>query len=153
MSLAMSGSMRFFAVLILITMANCSSAGRQDQTPAVSIQVEQRSQSDVLHFAGPINLQYDILVTNSSDQPLTLRRIELRTVGAGAYSLRNDSTPVNLAIPPGGTVSKMINAWGYARGGNLAAEEPVTLRAIAYFDGPTGSFVRMVSENITQGSR
>ena len=148
----MSGSMRFSAVLFLITMAGCSSAG-PDQTPAVRIQVEQRSQSDVLHFAGPINLQYDIMVTNSSDQPLTLRRIELRTVGAGAYSLRNDSTPVNLAIPPGGTVSKMINAWGYARGGNLAAEEPVTLRAIAYFDGPTGSFVRIVSENITQGSR
>lgn len=144
--------MRFFAMLLVVTTAGCSS-GRQDQTPAVSLHIEQISQNDVLHFAGPINLQYQVLVDNTSDQPLTLRRIELRTLGPGAYSLRNESTPVNLAIPPGASVSRTITAWGYARGGNLAVQEPVTLRATAFFEGPTGSFVRMVNENITQGSR
>ena len=145
--------MRVSAILLLLTLTGCSSGAGSAQTPAVSLQIEQRNQSEVLHFAGPISLQYDVLVSNSSDQPLTLRRIELRTIGSGAYSLRNESTPMNLAIPPGGEVSKTISAWGYARGGNLAAEEPVTLRAIAYFEAPSGSFVRMVSEVITQGQR
>lgn len=141
--------MRVVTSLLLLAIG-CSSAGRNQPTPVVAIHLEQRSQSDVLHFAGPVNLQYDLGVTNSSDQPLTLRRVELRTLGSGAYTLRNESTSVNLSIPPGASVSRTISAWGYARGGDLAAQEPVTLRATAYFDGPGGSFVRMVSENITQ---
>lgn len=142
--------MRLSFALLFVALAACSSGGLQ--TPAVTVHVEQISQSE-LHFGGPVNVQFDVLVTNVSNAPLTLRRIELRTVGSGAYTLRNDSTPLNLTIAPGQTASRTITAAGWARGGNLSSEEPVTLRAIAYFDGPTGSFVRMVSQNISQGNR
>ena len=145
--------MRIFPVVVLLVATSCSSGGAADHSPAVAIHVDQVSAPDVLHFAGPVSMQYEVMVTNSSDQPLTLQRIELRTVGPGAYTLRNESTPVHLAIPPGGEVSKTISAWGYARGGNLSAAEPVTLRAIAYFDAPGGSFIRMVSATITQEGR
>jgi len=42
-----------------------------------------------------------------------------------------------------------IALWGYSRGGHLASTEPVTVRATAYFTGPSGAFLRLFSEYFT----
>jgi len=75
--------------------------------------------------------------------------MEHETIGQGAYSLRTEATPMNLTVPPNGTGSYLISVWGRARGGYLRATEPVTLRGTAFFKGPSGSFVRIFTENIS----
>jgi hypothetical protein len=104
---------------------------------------------DMFYFRGPINLQYQLTVDNPTGTPLTLRRLELRTVGPGAYSLRTGaSTPIKQTIQPGGTTNLTLSVWGRASGGYLRSEEPVTVQGIAYFVTPTGhSFVRSFVEN------
>jgi hypothetical protein len=44
----------------------------------------------------------------------------------------------------------MISVWGYARGGRLSSEEPVTVRGTAYLTGPKGPFVKLFTEYIAQ---
>jgi hypothetical protein len=137
-----------FAVIVLTACASQPATNR----PEVGIHLEQvNTPPDIFYFAGPLNLQYQISVTNLTDQPITLKRLELRTVGPGAYRLRSASTPMNVSIPPKGSKTVTISAWGYSNGGYLTATEPVTLNGIGYFDSPSGPFVRIFNENIFPG--
>ncbi len=87
--------------------------------------------------------------TNPTDAAVTLSRIDLRTVGPGAYVLRTPAQPMNLRVAAKSSASLVITARGSAAGGHIASEEPVTVRATAYFDGPDGAFVRVVNETFS----
>jgi hypothetical protein len=39
--------------------------------------------------------------------------------------------------------------WGSSRGGMLAEEEPIQLQGTAYFDGPSGAFVRLFNTRLS----
>ena len=71
--------------------------------------------------------------SNPTNETFKLRRLNLQTIGPGAYSLRTGDSPMN-----------------FSAGGFMRASEPVTLRGLAYFDGPSGSFVKMFNEVIPQ---
>ena len=97
----------------------------------------------MLYFAGPVNLQFEVTLTNPTDQPVTLRRLDLRTVGGFSFVMRATGTPFHLQVKPHGSTSATMAAWGNSRGGMLAEDEPINLQGTAYFDGPKGSFVKI----------
>ena len=119
--------------------------------PPVSVQLAQiNASSNVFYFAGPVPLEYQVAITNPTDHPLTLTRLDLQTVSPGAYFLRTAPTPMNLTVAPQSTGTYTISVWGRSRGGFIASTEPVTLRGIAYFTAPgMKPFVRMFTENVT----
>ena len=135
------------AVLTLV-LGGCASSASNSSGPNVDIRLEQASGvPDMFYFRGPINLQYRLTVANPTSTPLTLRRLDLRSMGPGAYSIRTGSTPIRQTIAPNATTSVTLSAWGQATGGYLRSEEPVTLRGVAYFDTPDGhGFVRQFVE-------
>jgi len=137
------------AAITLVLLSACASSS-QSSGPNVTLHLTAvNSPPDIFYFAGPISLQYQLSVTNPTSEPLTLTRLELRTMGPGAYSIRTQASPMNLKISPNATVTYTISVWGYARGGYLAAEEPVTLQGTAFFRGTSsGSFVRIFNETI-----
>lgn len=139
------------SVLALVLLfASCASSN-QSNGPNVTVQLAQvGSTNDVFYFRGPVNVQYQVAITNPTSQPLTLTRLDLQTIGSGAYSLRANGTPMNLKVPPNATTTYTISVWGYSRGGYLASTEPVTIRGTAYFQGPSGSFIRLFNQNISQ---
>ena len=129
------------AVLSLILGACASST---DSTgPNLTLHLEQASGlPDMFYFRGPISLQYRL-----TSSPLTLRRLDLRSLGTGAYSIRTGSTPITQTIAPNGTTTIPLSAWGYAAGGYLRSEEPVTIRGVAYFETADGhGFARQFME-------
>lgn len=136
------------AFLLAACSSNMSSSG-----PPVAIRLGQvNASSNVFYFAGPVNLQYQVAVSNPTNEPLTLTRLDLQTIGPGAYVLRTSGTPMNLTIPANSTSTYTISVWGRATGGYIAATEPVTLRGVAYFKGAkSGAFVRMFTENVVPG--
>ena len=137
-------------ILLLVFVAACATS-QQASGPDVKIHLAQtNTPSDIFYFAGPVNIQYQLSVANPTNQPLTLGRLDLETVGPGAYSLRTTATPMNLQIPANGTSVFKISVWGRARGGYLSATEPVTIRGTAFFRGSTGSFVKIFMENLSQ---
>ena len=137
------------SVLGLLFLVSCSSS-QQSSGPNVAIHlVPLNASSDVYYFSGPINIQYQLAVANPTSQPIKLSRVELQTIGSGAYVIRNTSSPMNVTIPPNSTSTFTISVWGYSRGGSLRSTEPVTIRGIGYFDAPSGAFIKMFTENIS----
>ena len=137
----------FLALLVI----GCGSSKLSSNSgPNVTVHLEQLNAApDIFYFAGPVNIQYQLSITNPTSEPLTLTRLDLQTIGPGAYSLRTEATPMNLKVPPNGTATYTVSVWGRARGGYLTADEQVTLRGTAYFKGSSGSFVRILTENIS----
>ncbi|HJT16200.1 MAG TPA: hypothetical protein VJ853_02375 [Thermoanaerobaculia bacterium] len=139
------------ALAITILLAGCASTPRSGGPP-VTVAIQQvNAVNNVFYYRGPVNVQFRVGVTNPTNEPLTLTRLDLQTIGPGAYSVRANGTPMNLRVAPNSTTVYTVSVWGYARGGYLASTEPVTLRGTAYFQGASsGSFIKMFNENISQ---
>ena len=139
------------AVLILLLLAGCASVQDDPNAPNVVLHVAQfESQPDAYLFGGSVNVRLAVSAANRTTDPVTLSRIEIRTVGSGAYTIRPTSTPLNIKLAPGQEATVPISLWGFSRGGYASAREPVTLRATAFMTGPTGAFVRLFTEYIPQ---
>jgi hypothetical protein len=140
------------AVLILLLLAGCASGAQDDaNAPNVELHLAQyESAPNAYLYGGLVNVRYELSVANHTKEPITLTRIEIRTIGSGAYTIRPTSTRINADLAPGQGKTIPISIWGSARGGNLASLEPVTLRATAYMKGPSGAFVRLFTEYLRQ---
>ena len=133
-----------------VFLAACATS-RQSTGPDVQVAVTQQGISpDLYYFRGPVSLQYQLMVSNPTNQPITLTRLDLTSEGPGAYSIHTTG-PFNLRVPPNSTASQNISAWGYSRGGMLSQGEPVTLRVTAIFaDANRKTFQRFAMENLSQ---
>jgi len=125
--------------------------GYAKSSPNVSVNMQQlTSTNDTFYFRGPVSIQYRLEVTNPTSQPVTLRSLRLESIGPGAYTIHTTTTPLKLQLGPNESRAVTISAWGRARGGFLSADEPVTIQGTAYFNSPSGSFVKLFNENIMQ---
>lgn len=139
------------ALLAVLLLAACASSDEDPNAPKVTVHLQQLdSGGNAFTFAGPVNVQFELTATNTTKDPVTLTRLEVRTVSSGAYTISPTSTNLNMQLGPGQSLTTTIAVWGYARGGNLSSGEPVTLRGTAYFSGPSGAFVRLFTEYIGQ---
>jgi hypothetical protein len=139
------------AVLILLLLAGCASGVDDPNAPNLVVHVAQfESQPDAYLFGGSVNVRFAVSAANRTKEPVTLNRIEIRTVGSGAYTIRPTSTMLNINLAPGQEATVPISLWGFSRGGYASAREPVTLRTTAFMTGPTGTFVRLFTEYIPQ---
>jgi len=137
-----------FAAAAVLLIALSGFASSSSDTPNINVHLEQVSMpADTFFFRGPINVQYQLTVSNPTGETVKLRRLELSTIGPGAYFLHTGATPISRTIPPNGTTTITLSAWGRASGGDLRSEEPVTVRGIAYFDTTHGhGFLRQFVE-------
>jgi hypothetical protein len=134
------------AAVLLIAL---SSYAASSSDPKIDVHLAPLSNyDDMFHFRGPINLQYQLSIANPTNTPVTLRQLELRTLGPGAYSIRTGSTPVaKTTIQANGSTNIALSLWGRSTGGYLRSEEPVTVQGIAHFTTADGhSFVRQFIE-------
>src|SRR5438046_10229371 len=137
------------SALVLAFLLTACASSNNSNGPNVAVQLAQvGSTMDVFYFRGPVNVQYQVQIINPTNQPLTLTRLDLQTIGTGAYSLRANGTPMNLKVPPNATSTYLISVWGYSRGGYLASSEPGTIRGTGYFQGPNGPFGRVCKRDI-----
>src|SRR6266849_3149524 len=135
-----------FFVLLVATSVMAAKA------PAVEAQLVQINTSpDMFTFRGPVNLQYQLTIKNPLvDQPITLRRITLRTQAPSAYSLRADD-PINVTIYPQSSLTIPLSAWGRSSGGFMGSQVPVDIRVQLFFDRQNGKpFVKQCVEYLTQ---
>lgn len=142
-----------FALLAIALLAGCASAPASSSgAPALKIDLLQRGApaADVYYFRGPINIQYDLAVQNPTNNQYTLRRLDIQSIGQGAYRIRTGSQPMSQKINPNGTTSVHLSTWGQSTGGFISSGEPVTVRVIAQFDGPEGGFQKVFTETLSQ---
>lgn len=144
-----------FAAIFLIAGCTTQQSGKAKITdPEIDV-AQEVGPAELNYPVGPIELKYGFRITNQWTQPMTAIRIEVSTVnpavGGGSYALRHDFYNVRETIPPGETRIVSIWARGYAYGPGMRQNEPVTLRAIVYFQTPEGSFQKVFIRNLLQG--
>jgi len=108
---------------------------------------------DVGYATGPTQIQFEARVANRSGEPITLRRIEIQSVGTGSYILRKENFSYNENIAPDHFASVKFWAHGYGFAtdrGRTPSAEPVNLRSVFYFESPVGSFHQIVTRYIDQ---
>ena len=133
-----------FALLLI----GCAS--QQSKGPDVKVGVNQIGTSADMNVAGPITVQFEVVVANNTSEAVTLRRLDLATQGQGAYALRS-SNPVNLVVGANSSASTLLYIWGRARGGYLGASEPVTIQGTAVFeDAAAKPFAKIFLQNLSQ---
>jgi hypothetical protein len=103
--------------------------------------------------SGQIELKYALRITNHATEPITLRQIQIRTVGMeGPYTVPQSSYFFRKAVTPGDTSSVEFFAKALSDGDRyrIDAEAPVSLRIIAYFEAPKGNFRKTFIASIGQ---
>jgi len=137
------------AALFLI---GCASAAR-DKAPSSEPEILITQLSNVAevarHISGGISVQYRVDITNRAKDPITIKRIDVISLGAGAYTLRPTSTPFNVHLNPG--ESQALQFWASAFIDDptiLGANGPVTLRVTVNYDTPAGSTQSIVVQQV-----
>ena len=141
-------------IALALLAAACSSGGGQNAQiipPELEL-VELVGPSDIGFPETRTEIQYEMRVANRSSEPITLRRIEISSVGSGAYALRRDRFPFHERIEPDGfsSVTFWAKAWTRSSLSGFVSTEPVTVRAIVYFETPVGPFQRIITRELSQ---
>jgi hypothetical protein len=106
------------------------------------------------YISGNVPVKYQIQVANHAKEAITLTRLDVQTMGAGAYTLNPVSRPFSMKVAPDGLeaaefwVPAVINdptVYG--------ANGPVTLRCIAQFDSPMGQFQHIIVQQVHEDMR
>jgi hypothetical protein len=138
-------------------MTACASSRSSNPGPAdvqVSLSQAAITSTGGLYPAGLVNVQYQITVVNPTNNTLTLKRLDLQSVGLGAYSIRTGPTPMHETIVANGISTIGLSAWANARGGYLIKNEPVTLRGTATFDDGHGhTFTSLFTDTMSEFGR
>jgi hypothetical protein len=141
-----------FSLVLLLTSACASSKQSTGAADKVDLQLVQTYGPDVFYMRGTVPVEYQLVMTNRTGQPLTLRNLNLQTVGAGAYRLRTGDTPMNQPVAANGTTAMKLSMWGQSNGSYLRMSDPVTIRGIARFDSPSGPITKIFTQMVPQGS-
>jgi hypothetical protein len=139
------------AALILLLLAGCASGTPEDENaPNIILHLTpDEAYTAAYNYSGSVNIRFVLSAANTTKDAVKLSRIEIRTIGTGAFMIRPVTTQINIDLAPGERKEVALAVWGLARGGTLASTEPVTLRGTAYLTGPNGAFLRLFTEYIT----
>lgn len=122
----------FFAALLV----QCASAPGND-LPVVAISQTSTVANLRVQMQGGLPVNYRLDITNPLDEPVTLRSIEIETVGtSGSYSLKRVKHSFEEMIPAGGNTSIELRAWVQPLQESTTGDvkSPVMLRGTAKFD-------------------
>ena len=138
-----AGMKRVLVLLACFSALACASHDASPSNEPIELDVAQLSGPGDQGFPpGLFQVEYAIRVTNHSDKPLTLRRLDLEPMGGGGpYQLRKESYPFNETIDP--NRSRELELWANALSTgtyrSVDAHAPVTIRGVATFDSPAGT--------------
>jgi len=141
-------------LLSVLLLAACASSKKDAAIlkPEIDL-VQLQAPVDVGYATGPTQIQFGARIANRSAEPITLRRIEIQSIGSGSYILRKEFFPFNEKIAPDQftTVTFWAHGYGIATDrGRTPSAEPVNVCSILYFDSPVGSFHQIVTRYINQ---
>lgn len=144
-------------LLALAMLAACASSDdaarpRQEVGPPIGVTFRQINGSrEMFRNRGRVALQYVVTITNPTDEPYEIDRVEVISTVPGAYAIRTESpTRVGRTIPPKMGLNIPVNTWGYAAGGRLQMEEPVTVAVMVYATGwDKKAVVKRVQRTVT----
>jgi len=140
-----------FSTLIVVLAACASSNNAKVDIPQPDITVDQLSSTPAVaeHVTGGVPIYLGMAVTNRADVPITLKRVNIQSMGSGGYNVPSQSRPINKVIPPEGTDQEQFWVSAYADPSVAGVNGAVALRVIAQFDSPKGAFETATVHQVT----
>ena len=92
------------------------------------------------HVTGGVPIAFALSVTNHADIPITLKRVNVQSMGSGGYNIGPTSRPFNVAIAPGATEQVEFTLPSNADPSVAGVNGAVAMRVIAQFDTAQGAF-------------
>ena len=150
--------MKKYAALLLLSLIALSCASGGANKDRVKLELVQLTGPSDVQPTGRFDAQFGVGVENPTTETVTLRRIELQQISTGSYQIRrdpisgNEAYTFNQAIAPGqtGNVAFWVHAFQRVLPGSFGASEPVTIRAVVYFESPSGGFHQVVQKTLQQ---
>jgi hypothetical protein len=146
---------RAIVVLAVAGLAACSSAvSSTAPTGMIPPELEIRQLGGAAPAAsqvtGPVPVNFRIQVFNPSSEDIELQRVELQTIGYGAFTINNASRPFDKPIPSGSRVE--VETWigAVANDTIIGINGPATLRVTAYFKSPFGVFKQVYTKDVNR---
>lgn len=136
--------MRFSAGVLFLTMlAACSTGGAGSAVPA---SVAVRLASPLFFGSSSVSpANFDVMVTNQSTVPLTLRRINLSTVGGVQYTIQPLERDFAENLAPGESKTVRIATDAVASSAGSNPTERMNVRVVAEFEMPDGHRFRKIA--------
>jgi len=128
---------------VMVVLAACASSNNAKvDIPQPDVEVQQLSSAPVVaqHVTGGISINLGVAVTNRADIPITLKRVNVQSVGTGGYNVPPNSRPFDKVIQPGSTEQVAFWVGGNADPSVAGVNGAVALRVITQFDSPKGAF-------------
>jgi len=151
----MKSAVAVTALLVLSSCASMQSDSGKGATkvniPRPDMQVQQLSSVPVAarHIEGGLPVQYALAVKNHAGGPITLKQVNVVSIGYGAYDVPSTSRPFKALIESDQT--RIVDFWVPANIQStslVGANGPVTLRVTAFFDSPDGQFQQVVVQQV-----
>lgn len=142
-------------IVAVVFLCACASSQKEVVNPPPKIDIVQvYGPADIPYSRGQDSVlaEYAFRIENPSNVPITLRRIEMSSVAGGTIALRREDRAFTRTINPGSAEVVSINARVYFRtmSSGSPTNEPLTIRAVLYFESPNGTFRKIITRNIGQ---
>jgi hypothetical protein len=125
----------------------CSSAPLTE--PEIHISQISNLAEAAAHVSGNISVQYQVDIANHGNVTITIKRIDVISLGEGAYTLRPSSFPFDAALSPGQATA--VQFWAPAVIADptiIGANGPVSLRVTTQYETPSGRAQSVVVQQV-----
>ena len=143
----------FISVLVVFLFACATTAKAPVASPEVRIAQTSGVPSVARGITGSFPVRYAVRIANTAKETITLQRITVQSLGAGAYELPATSRPFDQTIAPESHAD--VELWASAFVADptiLGANGPVTLRLTLHFESPKGEFDQVVVRQVNAAS-
>lgn len=140
------------AAAACLTVLACASNDVKIIPPELQF-VQLSGPADQNYTPGDIEVQYGIRIANRSSEPITLRHIQVQSVGLGGpYRLQPATYYFRREVKAEQFEDVTFWAKAVATGDAFApdANAPITIRATAFFEAPSGGFRRVFTKVLEQ---
>ncbi|HEX3581150.1 MAG TPA: hypothetical protein VH087_05280 [Thermoanaerobaculia bacterium] len=142
-------------LLAALLLAACSTNSAGSKVPDPEVRLDQTSTMPAAaeYMTGNIPVSFRLSVTNRAAIPITLKRVDVTSVGeAGGYMVPQTTVPFNVALPPGASNSVDFTVVAVNVGNNVTgANEPVTIRVTSVYDSSEGALQTVVIRQVSGG--
>lgn len=144
----------FAALLFSIPFLGCATNNAKVDLLEPDFRIVQTSATAqaARHITGGIAVEYYAEILNRSAETITLKRIQVESMGYGGYDLEPSSRPFDIPIPANQLAA--VRFWVPAHISQttiVGANGPVTLRAKVEFDSADGMFQKIYVQQVNAG--
>jgi hypothetical protein len=145
---------KLIALSALLLAAACTSGNQVSlnaahiPSPDVTI-IGRTDLTNVPTVASGVEAHFELRVLNQADIPITLRRVDLESLGGGGIAIQSKNRQYDTVIQPHTAQSVDVMTTAYINDPNgFAGRSPVQIRMTALFDSPQGSLQKVVQQQV-----